>query len=282
MPADTTFDSVWMQDLSWEDIESYISEREDPTAIIPIGSTEQHGPHLPLGVDAYQAIGIAEEAAKAADIVTAPPIWYGDANHHLAFPGTLSLSTDTVIVVLKDIYASLVHHGFKNIITINGHRMANLPAIEIASKQTKEKHPETFFATVDLVRAAVRTHRQLREGDEEDGFHGGEFETSFIMARHPHLVKEEEIQKSESTSSWTRFASNDYLQTDDSILTAGTYHDWADDAMGHQGDPTYASPEKGEELIAGIVANIVEFLEDLEEMRAAQRSEDGESLGLTY
>jgi creatinine amidohydrolase len=271
-----------MQDLTWQDIESYVEEREDPTAIVPIGSTEQHGPHLPLGVDAYQAIGIAEESAEAADVLTAPPIWYGDANHHLAFPGTLSLSTQTVIAVLKDVYESLIHHGFTNVVTVNGHRLANLPAIEIASKQTKEEHPDTFFATVDLVRAAVRLHRELREGDEEAGFHGGEFETSFIMARHPELVKEEEIQKSEDTSSWTRFASNDYVNIDDSIQTASARQDWADDAMGHQGDPTYASPEKGEELIAGIVANVVEFLEDVDALRAAQRSDTDESLGLTY
>jgi len=282
MSADTTFDSVWMQDLTWEDIGSYIEDREDPTVIVPIGSTEQHGPHLPLGVDSYQAIGIAEEAAKAADVLTAPPIWYGDANHHLAFPGTMSLSTQTVISVLKDIYTSLLHHGVTNIVTINGHRLANLPAIEIASKQTKEDHPDAFFATVDLVRAAVRLHRELREGDEEAGFHGGEFETSFIMARHPELVKEDKIQKSEETSSWTRFASNDYVNIDDSIQTASAHQDWAEDAMGHQGDPTFASPEKGEELIDGIVDNVVEFLDDLSDLREAQRSDDDESLGLTY
>lgn len=84
-------------------------ERDNLTAVVMIGSTEQHGPHLPLGVDGYEAIGIAEGLAEQVDLLVAPPIWYGDADHHLAFPGTFSLSSETVIAVLKDVYQSLLH-----------------------------------------------------------------------------------------------------------------------------------------------------------------------------
>lgn len=272
---------VWINEITWQDFEEYVETEEHPTALVPIGSTEQHGPHLPLGVDGYQAKDMAEEIAQRTGIVAAPPIWYGDADHHLAFPGTISLSSQTVIDVLKDVYESLLTHGIENIITVNGHRMANNPAIGIASEQTKEANLDAFFATIDLVYFGVRIYRDMRESDPESGFHGGEFETSFMMHKHPDLVKEENFVE-ESGGGWTRFTSNDYVNLDDKVLTATSRHDWPEDALGHQGDPTKASAEKGEELIDRLLDNAVEFVDDLYAMRDAQQSEDGESMGLSY
>jgi creatinine amidohydrolase len=271
---------VWIHEITWQDFEEYVETEDHPTVIVPIGSTEQHGPHLPLGVDGYQAKYMAEEIAERTGVLSAPPIWYGDADHHLAFPGTISLSSDTVIDVLKDVYESLIHHGVENIITVNGHRMANNPAIGIAADQTKEEHPGVFLATIDLVYFGVRIYREMREGDPESGFHGGEFETSFIMHKRPELVKEEEFVE-ESGGGWTRFTSNDYVNLDDKVLTATSKHDWPEDALGHQGDPTKASAEKGEELIERLLDNAEEFVDDLHAFREAQQSDD-ESMGLSY
>jgi creatinine amidohydrolase len=274
MPPDT--DSVWLQDVTWEAFEAYVEGSDHPTVVVPIGSTEQHGPHLPLGVDGYQARDVAEGIAERADLIAAPPIWYGDAEHHLAFPGTVALSSETVVSMLTDIYGSLARHGVENVVTVNGHRLANLPAIEIATKQVKEEHPEVFFATVDLVRIGVRVHNELRDGDPEDGMHGGEFETSFMLAKHPELVEEGEFVE-EIHGDWTRFTSNDYVGIDDTVLTASSSADWGEDDLGHHGDPTQADAEKGEALFEAVVGNAVEFLEDLYE----HRSGDG-SAGLTY
>lgn len=274
-------ETVWIQELTWQDFEEYVETEAHPTVIVPIGSTEQHGPHLPLGVDAYQAKDMAEEIAERTDVLAAPPIWYGDADHHLAFPGTISLSSETVVAVLTEVYESLLSHGVENILTVNGHRMANNAAIEIASDNVKDEHPEAFLATIDLVLFGVRIYREMREGDPEAGFHGGEFETSFIMHKHPELVKEEEFV-AQAGGGWTRFTSNDYVNLDDKVLAAKSRHDWPEDALGHQGDPTQASAEKGEELIERLLDNAEEFVEDLREFREAQQSDDGDSLGLSY
>lgn len=263
--------SVWIQELTWQDIESYLESEDHPTVIVPIGSTEQHGPHLPTGVDAYEAIDVSEGIAEATEILVAPPIWYGDASHHMAFPGTIALSGTTVITLLMDVYESLIYHGFENILTVNGHRIANLPAISIAAKQTRDKYPEAFIAAIDVIRFAVQAYHELREGDDQDGMHGGEFETSHMMAFHPDLVVDDEFTP-EISERWTRFASSDYTRIDDSISPAPSRHDWADDALGHQGDPTKASVEKGEALFDALVQNGVEFIEDLREMQAG----DGE------
>lgn len=274
-------DALWMQTMTWEDVAAYLDETDHPMVIVPIGSTEQHGPHLPLGVDAYEAIGVAEGIGSETGIPVTPPIWYGDANHHLAFPGTISLSTSTVVAVLEDVYGSLIHHGFMNLITVNGHRMANLPAISTAAKTTKENHPEAFLATIDIVRFGVDIHTELRDGDPDAGMHGGEFETSYMQYKHPDLVKEDKFEPS-IPEPWTRFTSINYAAAEDTVLTASSWHDWREDDPGHQGDPTHASPEKGKQLHDALVENGVEFIGDVRVMREAQDANEGDGPGLSY
>jgi creatinine amidohydrolase len=100
-----------------------------PTALVPIGSTEHHGPHLPLGVDTHEAADVAAAAVSArTGVPVAPAIPHGDADHHLAIPGTVSLPT--VVSVLTDVHESLLGHGFETVLTVNGHRIATLAAID--------------------------------------------------------------------------------------------------------------------------------------------------------
>lgn len=252
-----------LEELRWPEVEQYLKERAAPTIIVPIGSTEQHGPHLPLAVDAFQARDLAEEIAVAADVLTAPLIPYGDANHHLGFPGTISLSTETVVSVLGDVYASLAHHGFENIITVNGHRIANLPAIETSMQRGNERHPDVSFAAIDPLRLGISVHQRLRDGEPEDGMHGGEFETSFMLARYPELVDEAEFVK-ESTDAGP-YQSLNLVGNSDRVLTPSTGHSPAEDDLGHVGDPTQASPEKGEELWAELVADAADFVDQISE-----------------
>ena len=106
--------SVWINELTWEDVEEYLAR--DKIVLIPVGSTEQHGPAGPLGVDAYAAIAIAEDAAKEADVLTTPPLWFSDAPHHLNFPGTISLKPETLINVIKDIVYEAIHANHRILI----------------------------------------------------------------------------------------------------------------------------------------------------------------------
>lgn len=266
----TDSDSVWLQNRSWPEIRAYLDDHPSPTAVVPIGSTEQHGPHLPLGVDGYQARDIAERIAEEAGVLAAPPIWYGDANHHLGFPGTISLSTDTVVSVLGDVYDSLAHHGFENVVTVNGHRVANLPAIQTAAKRANEEHEDVCFATVDPLRIGAEAHRELRDGDPEDGMHGGEFETSFMLYHHPDLVDEEAFER-ETHEGYSRFQSNDLVGLDDTVLTPSTRHSPEDGDLGHVGDPTKASAEKGATLTDRLVESGAEFVAELVSHRTDSR-----------
>ena len=78
---------MYLADHTWPELGDALAPGS--VALVPLGSTEQHGPHLPLGVDGYQARDLAEGIAREADVLAAPPIWYGDADHHLGFPGTV-------------------------------------------------------------------------------------------------------------------------------------------------------------------------------------------------
>lgn len=259
--------SVWLYDHQWPAVESYLEAKG--TILVPIGSTEQHGPHLPLGTDALEAISVTEGVAERMDLLATPPIWYGDARHHLGYPGTVALRPETVLHVLRDVYDSLAHHGFENVITINGHRRANMPAIEIATKRARERHPDVLFAGADLVQIAVSDHMELMEGDVEDGNHGGEFETSFIMAQYPDLVDEDAFEPSLGEPSGRR-TTRSTIDHRDTLRVASSWQDQVrqreeSDHPGHKGDPTKASVEKGTEIRERMIQSVVEFIEDLDE-----------------
>ena len=256
-----------LTERTWQDVDRYVTEQNSPTVIVPIGSTEQHGPHLPLGVDAMQAEILGEAIAERSGTLVAPTIPYGDANHHLEFPGTISLSTETTTAVLCDVYESLIGHGFQNIITVNGHRVANLTAIDTATKQVAAANRDVFFGTLDPLRLGVEIHTELRDGDPEDGMHGGEFETSFMQFHYPELVRDSLIEPEPGEASLP-FLSNNLVGNDDRMLTPSTGHTPESGHLGHVGDPTHATPEKGEQLFERLVEDAVAFIQALEERQA--------------
>jgi creatinine amidohydrolase len=120
--------SVWIQELTWQEIRDHLMH--DDVALVPIGSTEQHGPAGTLGVDTYVAIGLAEDAARRAGALVAPPLWYGESSHHMALPGTISLRADTLLAVIKDVCCSLARHGFHKLVLINGHKGFESPGTD--------------------------------------------------------------------------------------------------------------------------------------------------------
>lgn len=261
--------SVWMQDLTWEEIAEYL-ERED-IAIVPIGSTEPHGPHLPVGVDGFEAIDYSEGIARAAGVLCTPPIWFGDAQHHMHKPG-ISLQPETVIALLKDVYRSLIQHGFGKILTFNGHRLANLAAIGIASKAVKQEHPEVIFAVLDPLVIAATTHREICENPGA-GQHGGEFETSHMLFKRSDLVQMDKAFEHRGNYLFpTRFFSHDNLAGGDKVLlTINALDQGYYTPPAHIGDPTVASARKGEILWNAIIANSVEFIESLRRYRPAKK-----------
>ena len=124
-----------LEEISWQEFE----EKKVDVAIIPVGSVEQHGYHLPLGTDSYVAKFLAEEAAEKSGVIVTPPVWFGWSPHHMALPGTVTVRAEILIEFVYDIIESLFSHGCKNFILLNGHRIVNISWMQIAAQRAQSK-----------------------------------------------------------------------------------------------------------------------------------------------
>ena len=110
---------VLLEEMSWPEVAKLAKQKK--TVLIPVGSIEQHGPHLPLNCDLTAAWEVSLRVARKIGAVVAPPIIPGVSTHHMPFPGTITLSPSTFIKVVKEYCASISRHGFKELVLVNGH-----------------------------------------------------------------------------------------------------------------------------------------------------------------
>ncbi len=121
--------------LTWPEINEAVALKK--VVVLPVGSTEQHAPHLPLDVDAKLSSAVAYEAARRApeEMLILPPVAYGYCHHVMDFPGTINIEPSTFVRFLLDITRSVAYHGFKRLVILNGHG-SNHPLVEEAGRQT--------------------------------------------------------------------------------------------------------------------------------------------------
>lgn len=232
-------------------------------ALLPVGSVEQHGRHLPSETDAATAFHLAKLAAERVDAVVAPPLVFGISYHHMDFAGTLSLRPETMIEVVKDICKSLLAHGFKNAAIINGHG-GNSATLSVAVTKIQE---ETGCMVPIISWWAFLTPEFKREILETPPFHAEETETSFMLAIEPEYVHMDQAVKEEGKP-FSKFVRYDMTGMGPVGYPIPRIKDITD--SGTIGDETIASKEKGERLIEWVVDHIVQVLK---EMRARSKGE---------
>lgn len=163
----------------------------DSLVVLPIGATEQHGPHLATGMDYFTVEWLARQAAAVASaqipIIVTPALPFGSSHHHFVFGGTMSLRTETYYRVLYELVESLIRDGFTRIFLLNGHG-GNVELAQLAVRDIVLEHPVRAAAgsywTIAwdaLVRAEAHRGRGLPG-------HAGDFETSLMLALQPQLV----------------------------------------------------------------------------------------------
>jgi len=183
-----------MEDMNWPDIKDKINNGYT-TAVFAIGSTEQHGPHLPLITDSLIGDVLALKVAeKLGNALQAPTIRVGLSEHHLAFPGTISLKPETLKAVIHDFVDSLKVHGFKTIVLLPSHG-GNFATVGHVVKELQGKHTDlkiVGFADLQaFVEAMIAYSAEFGVTAYDAGAHAGESETSFILALADNLVQKD-------------------------------------------------------------------------------------------
>jgi creatinine amidohydrolase len=219
-------------------------------AIVAIGSTENHGFHLPFGTDTLVSYGICQEvASRIDDMLVLPPLYYGMSEHYQHKPFSISLKSEHLILVLRDILESTYRWGIKKIVIINGHD-GNIAPIEIASREFKATCPDVRIVSLDAWWVTAGMLLPKGTFDVWDGLgHAGEGETSICLAMFPELV-----DMGAAKGVVPNLPPNMEIKWLFSELTS----------TGATGDPTAATKEKGEMMKAVLIDAVVEFILRLE------------------
>ncbi len=256
-------DKVWLWQLRWREVAAYL-ERND-TVLIPIGSVEQHGGHLPTGTDTLTAMAVAHDAGKISGTLVAPPLWYGWAPQHMGFPGTVTLRPETLSELVTDVGLSLVHHGFRRLIVINGHRFANIPPLSLAINKVRQV-TGAVAVIADLAFLAESVYSEWAKDTESGGFgHADGYETSHMLHLHPELAEME--QAADATGGeYSRFKALDpWVPSSRAAYWPSTAEEYARSEDGSSGNPRWATAERGRLLHEALVGDVVEMLASVRE-----------------
>lgn len=262
--------SVWLHDLNWKEVEEYLKDND--TLILPVGSTETHGSHLPVGTDTLVPIRMSEEVGQRTDVLVAPPLWYGWTPHHLGHAGSASLTANTYIAAIQEICYSYIYHGFKKIVIVNGHRAGNIPPLMIALS-TIRNVTGAIMAVIDPFNIGASAVADLRTSVPGGIGHGGEMETSHMLHLYPDLV--DMTRAARNVRPKRKFHPVEFYDYDDHVLMVGTAEEFnvRSGSSGMTGDALEATAEKGKEYHKRLIDNTVEVVLEIKAMKANIKGE---------
>ena len=251
------------QRLTWPQMNDAIAAKK--VVILPTGSIEQHGPHLPLEVDVFLAESVCLEVGRrAADrVLVLPPVSYGLNRHHIDFPGTIHIEPEVFIAFCLCITKSVAYHGFEKILIVNGHG-SNSPLVDLVARKTVLA-TDSLCAALNYFSLGVEAFNEVK--DTPVMAHADEFETSLLLHLAPERVQMDKAvagddvvgkyMSSDSTSPFVRFS--DY------------WGRWTE--IGVHGDPTAATAEKGKIIWEAVIPRLIELVDEFRAWPIAKRSD---------
>ncbi|MEJ5301563.1 MAG: creatininase family protein [Thermodesulforhabdaceae bacterium] len=220
--------------------------KESRTVILPCGSLEEHGSHLPLGTDTWHAVELARLVAQKIFVWVAPPVTYGLCRSSSQHPGTVSIRGTTLRLLIQDIVRGLYFNGLRNILVLSGHAGGTHIAMIIdACEELLDELEDARFAVVSINDLGRIAWKGIVETPEDS--HAGEVETSIIEYLFPDKVKG---RSQEEYPSFPRF-----------LLVRNKRDFWRG---GVWGNPAKASPEKGKKLLEKSVEALIDIIRSLE------------------
>ncbi|MGH2457628.1 MAG: creatininase family protein [Chloroflexota bacterium] len=257
----TTTNRYLYHEYSWTELRE-VAKRK-PVCVIPCGTVEQHGPHLPLSTDFVTASMISERGVERAapTALLLPTACYGFNEHHMDFPGTIAIPGQDYINYMANVGLSLARHGFDKILYVNGHG-SNRPFLEIAAREVCNRS-DSFAALVSWWSLIPRPVMEEVLVSEIPGgvSHACEMETSAMLYLRPDLVEMSKAVRE------LGFKPGKYMWRDMRVTSPLVFNEqWSRfSESGIQGDPTLATVEKGKALVDAAVENLVGLLAELKE-----------------
>ncbi len=243
-----------LAEMSGPDVQEALKHSD--VVLIPFGAIEDHGAHLPLGTDCMEAREICRRTAvRLAEldcpVVIAPVIPFGTSSFHLGFPGTISISSHTLVTLTKEVCLSLYRGGFRSFVFIHGHD-GNLASMMVAAQEVVDATLDATAVVLNWMVALSKVYHTIQISKKGES-HGGEGETARILVTHPELVHPERgIPYHLQPEVLRKIQSPEHMKTGGGIYYGvRSYKDLT--PYGHIGDPTLALADTGEKGYAVIV-----------------------------
>ncbi len=240
-----------MQNLTWTDARELA--KENPVVIVPLGSFEQHGPHLSMWTDICLADEIARRVAEKTGVLVTPPLNFGYSELWHTYHGTISFTAETFKTVLTEICSSLVRSGFRKIFLLNGHN-PNLIIMQAAAYDVVNAFEDKDISIAAATYIFMAKEECDKIGDNfRDGTHANEMETAMMLAVHPNLVKMDRIKDQVLPYKMRKVINFDQ--------GACIVNKWpiSDVYSGVYGNPAAATAEKGQAYLDALVEKISQF-----------------------
>jgi len=265
-----------MAELAYPDIQAYLEKCD--LIMIPMASTEQHGPHLPLCTDTVTALEIASRVAEINHMLYTPVIWTGYSPQHMAGPGegrgTITIRSSTLNALLYDVARSLIHHGFNKLVFVNGHG-SNVKVIDPLLRKIRYD----TGALVGFCKPYMERYVGLLEGlmenppDETPGWHASELETSQMLAHNEKIVRMDRAVK--TATHIPRWLPDSFGKKDGAPDIQFKGYSYFHFPMDHHeftesgviGNPERATAEKGEEAFSRYAQHVAEALRELNKVQ---------------
>ena len=237
-----------LEDISMKEFEKKVKKTK--TVLIPVGSLEAHGPHLPLGTDTIEVYEIAKKVAESVEVFVAPPLPYGMCRSTSMHPGTVGIRGDTLRNLIRDIIKSLYANHLKRFVIISGHASSlHLAALQEAGESMLEELPsDVNIAVVSAYALAQQATGSICEAENDS--HAGEIETSLMLHLKPPLVKGR--------------GKKEYPRFPHPLLTRNKRKYWKNAVWG---DPEKASAEKGRIISQLLINNIVAIIKKIDSFK---------------
>jgi creatinine amidohydrolase len=254
--------------LSWTDVAA-LPDRENTVIVLPTGATEQHGPHLPCAVDTVICSGVVGHALARLDAkvpaYAMAPITYGKSEEHLHFPGTITLTGETLLATMIEIGESVYRAGFRKLLIVNGHG-GQPQVMEIMAREMRLRHGDYIVVPQHTWRLPHVAGRYMADKEKKLAMHAGHAETAIMLALAPDTVHMERAV----TNYPPEFPSK-LLSPDGRPACAWTARDFG--PSGIIGDPLPATREQGEAILDSLATSWAQAITELHELRWAARDE---------